>query len=698
MAVTSLEVAAVFALKDEASAVLKRMSEEVKVFTKFVNEAKEALTRLSGTRLSGLNTRLSGLSEQAERAGKAFTGAFLSVDRAASSAIVQVNALAAAMRGIQATAKAGLVPALGGRGGGGGGGGRSGFGARLTGPNLPTPGGHASLHGNPAAMGAIGAAAYGLYEEAELQDTVTQMLFHAGKNPTAVNKANFRSLIQNTAAKTGYGYHDVGEAATDAIRLLRNTPGNGLDILPELLLGGATEARLKGTGLKAAVKSIVELTHMTKEYDPAQVKAMLPLFSFLSIANPATPEQMVRAASYAMPTLQSMMNVDPADVLLATTALARAGATNTKAGTWVRAGFERALPPDVHVTGKDEYARRMYALRAVGLVDENGKSTVLNAAGNLDIDKMLGIVDSKTHTMPLAEKNAMMKKVFGEQGERGVSLLMSPAVREQTAQMKKDYPGFIPQYNNFNEMYTANSPVQQARRGWQDLTNVLADIGQTALPPVVGGLRALDSALNSLRNILPKTGDPFGPPKTGSFGEALGKGAGAGATLGAATGAAFGFLGGGIGAIPGAGLGAAFGAATGAAVYGGAWMLGIDPNTASKTKSEVQSLNPAIDQTGKAANSAAAGVNNLNGALNNFMNSWGGGLPSNGVGPKKMNYLAPPGGAGPVLHAHLHLDGEKIGHAVTRTQVAAAQFPNAIGGVDTYGSWTSPGTGLIDAA
>lgn len=49
-------------------------------------------------------------------------------------------------------------------------------------------------------------------------------------------------------------------------------------------------------------------------------------------------------------------------------------------------------------------------------------------------------------------------------------------------------------------------------------------------------------------------------------------------------------------------------------------------------------------------------------------------------------------------HTNIYLDGEKVGAAVTRRQVASAQFPNAIGGVDTYGSWTSPGTGLIDAA
>jgi hypothetical protein len=126
-------------------------------------------------------------------------------------------------------------------------------------------------------------------------------------------------------------------------------------------------------------------------------------------------------------------------------------------------------------------------------------------------------------------------------------------------------------------------------------------------------------------------------------------------------------------------------------------MLGFDPNAPEKAKGGLDKLNPSIDETGKAANGAASGVNNLNGALNGFMNSWGGGLPSSG-GAKKMNYLSPPSRGGAILHASLHLDGEKIGHAVTRAQVASAQFPNAIGGVDTYGSWTSPGTGLIDAA
>jgi hypothetical protein len=68
--------------------------------------------------------------------------------------------------------------------------------------------------------------------------------------------------------------------------------------------------------------------------------------------------------------------------------------------------------------------------------------------------------------------------------------------------------------------------------------------------------------------------------------------------------------------------------------------------------------------------------------------------------PGKQGYYSPSGLKYGMNdnHTHVYLDGEKVGMAVTRRQVASAQFPNAIGGVDTYGSWTSPGTGLIDAA
>ena len=245
-------------------------------------------------------------------------------------------------------------------------------------------------HGG-GALAAGGALALGVYEEAQLDDAVFQMIWHAGIASNAGNKKKYRDLLQKTASQTGFGYHDIAEAATNEIRLMKGAPGAGLDILPEMLRAAATESRLKGTSLQGSMSSLVEMAHMTKEYSPEQIKALAPIFGFLSTANPATLPQMGRAASYAMPTLQSGLHMDPADVLFQTTALARAGATNTKSGTWVRSAFERALPPDARFTGEKEYNKRISAMRELGLVDGAGKSTILDPTGDhIDIEEVSG--------------------------------------------------------------------------------------------------------------------------------------------------------------------------------------------------------------------------------------------------------------------------------------------------------------------
>ena len=60
---------------------------------------------------------------------------------------------------------------------------------------------------------------------------------------------------------------------------------------------------------------------MTKEYNPEQIKKLAPAFAFLSASNPASLKGIERAASYAVPILQSGLEVDPVETLLLGTAL-----------------------------------------------------------------------------------------------------------------------------------------------------------------------------------------------------------------------------------------------------------------------------------------------------------------------------------------------------------------------------------------
>jgi hypothetical protein len=470
------------------------------------------------------------------------------------------------------------MPAIAGSGGGTVPGGRRpgrhgpGQSFHVSGLSTKIPGGHAHFRGGGnTAMAAAGALAYGVYEEAELEDAVFQMKWHAGLPNTSANSKYFRDLIQSTASQTGFGYKEIAEAATDEIRLLKGADGKesgGLAILPEMLRAAALESKVKpGTSLQSAMTSLVEMAHMAQEYGIDDIKGMAPLLGFLSTTNPATTKQMVSAASYAIPTLHSALNMDPADVLYETTAIARAGATNTKSGTWVRAAFERALPPDPNVTGDKEYAMRIYAMQKLGMVDGNGKSTILDPTGkHIDIAKLLRVERENADKLPIAERNAYEKKVFGETGSRGIDLMKSPAVVAQTEELKKEFPEFKGRYETFFEDYEKESPIQKARETWEDLTNVLSDIGTVALPPLIVGLRGLDDILKSIGGNWPDPGKTFGIPEKGTLGDALGKGMAEGGIVGGIGG----FFIGGVGAP----LGAAIGALIGGTYEGGKYLLG----------------------------------------------------------------------------------------------------------------------------
>ena len=508
--IKSFEVGAIFGIKDEATATLRRLADQVKAFDTIVIRAREHLAALGVVKFPGLSGELKGLNDQAAQLKNTFGLTTKTMTDGAGTATAEVNALASAWARVGAEAKAAAaamrIPGIGGAAAvagmpnanlraraahGRGFGPTHGY---VSAPLMSGMHARAGIGMGPAIAG--GALAYGMFEEAELEDATFQMKWHAGLPNTPDNTRYFRELIQSTAAQTGFGYKEIAEAATDEIRLLKGAGGKesgGLGILSEMLRAAAVEARVKpGTTLTTAMQSLVQQAHMAQEYGIEDIKGMAPLLAFLSTTNPATMPQMTRAASYAMPTLHSALGINPADVLFETTALARAGATSTKAGTWVRSAFEHSLP------GQFDRKQRIEAMRQLGLIDEAGHSTVLDPTGHLDIDKLLSTVHGRTEGMGIEDRSSYLKKVFLEQGERGMTLLMSPAVMQQTAELKKEFPEFKNRYSTFFEDYSKGSPIQKTRESWQDLTNVLVDIGSVALPPVVKGLSALDLGLKAL--------------------------------------------------------------------------------------------------------------------------------------------------------------------------------------------------------
>jgi hypothetical protein len=107
----------------------------------------------------------------------------------------------------------------------------------------------------------------------------------------------------------------------------------------------------------------------------------------------------------------------------------------------------------------------------------------------------------------------------------------------------------------------------------------------------------------------------------------------------------------------------------------------------------------------KAFVSGIAGLKNMipflgGGATKGTEGGMAPGMEQPGYDPfHKSNYFAPAGGkgSGGILHANIHIDGEKVGRSVSKYQVASALHPNAIGAQDSYGSHLHPGTYAFDS-
>jgi hypothetical protein len=540
--ITSFEVGAVFKIINEASPALKTMLKQVRDLTAAVEKAKVGLASLNKELLPS-----SGL-----------TAAVAETDKLANAWRKVAAESGAARRAIgsatSASARAALPPSVG---GGGGGGGRhqpgfmarGGGGAHVGGPLVPIPGGgHLRFGGAGAAT--AGLIGYGAYEAAQMEDAVWQLVYHSGVENNDANKAKFRKILQDGMRTSGYGVHDIAESAKQEIRMFQGTPGGGIDVLPEMLRAATIEARVKGESPEESMKALIGLAHMTKQYSPEAIKKLAPAFAFLSTANPGSLSSIERAAGYAVPLLQSGLEIDPMQSLLLGTALTRAGATSTKSGTWLREMALRAMP-GTSLMSKMAYKKHEAALKEVGLSDDEGKPTWFTD-GKPDLLKMLDIGGAGAAKIPLTRRAGIERSLFGAQGGGGFALLADPAVREQILALQKEMnsPEFKNRYGGFMESYNGQVTSQNARTALQYFNVTMQDIGQHTLPVVNHVLRDFKDTLAAVRGILPS--------KVISNGETIATRAAEGALAGGLIGA---FTG--PGAIVGAGAGGMLGAAEG---------------------------------------------------------------------------------------------------------------------------------------
>lgn len=628
--ITSFEVGAVFKIINQASPTLLKILGQIRELNQAIDKARINMNALGQLKMpTGMRAAIGETESLA----------------AAWSNVAKNAALARRQMGSAASA---------GRGTGGGGGNRfrprSGGGSHISGPGFSLPGGgHARLGG--AGMAAAGIGAYGVYEAAEIEDVVWQMLYHSKqdqKDPRSQQR--MRGVVQRAMVASGYNVHDVGEAALQEIRMFQGTPGGGIDILPDMMEVAAKEARAKGSTLAESMKSFIGLAHMTQTYDPAAIKKLAPAFAYMSTANPASLSSIERAAGYALPLMQSGLEIDPMDSLLLGTALTRAGATNSKSGTWLREMAIRAMP-GTSMMSKMAYKKHEEALEAFGL-SSGGQPTWFGADGKPDIFKMLEIGASHAAGIPISKRAAYERALFGAQGSGAFALLSNPAVAEQIGNMRRerDSPEFRNQYSSFLPDYAGGSTVQNTRTGMQEFNVTMQDLGRVALPAVNHALNDFKAILEGIRNILPG-GDGKGGAVVG--GHAL-----VGAVGGALAGMAIGAFGGPIGMAGGALIGGVAGGVEGVAET---YMRNMKTGQAATGNSVAQTVD-AVHSLAAAIRGAQAGP---------------GGVFAGGTSKA------------PQISLSLNVDGRALAQAVSASLATLSEHPTGAPAADGMGTFFS---------
>jgi hypothetical protein len=572
---TTFEVGSAFKIIDQATPTLQKILRGIEQIDAALNAAIGTATSFSTTPLGGMLRQMRAIADSAlviDRNVATAAGSTAAMvkewDAVAASATAATRAIAAATRA--SVPAAGLVAGQsvrpGVRGGGGRHGPRQSF--HVSSLSTPLPGGHASFRGGGnAAMAALGALGYGVYEEAQFEDAAFRAMFTAGV-PTDNLKATqqfkaLRDMIQNASTSTGAPIHQIEEATLTGIRQFAGMPWEDrMKVMPALIEAAAAEARLKGgTTVEQGMESLTGLAHMTKSYTPEQIAKLAPKFAYLSATSPMKLKQIEGAAGYAVPLLQSGLEIDPFETLLLQATMQRAGILNTKSGTWIREMAKRAMP-GTSLMSKMAFKKHEGALREFGLVDDNDQPTWFNDAGKPDLIKMLDIAGDHAKNIPLARRAGLEQSLFGTQGAGAFSVLADDKIRAQVKQLRVEMNEFNTGYSFF-EKYTKESPVQQARVAWSETQRILMDLGSTVLPSVNEALGGFAGILKSFHDAIPQQGS-FLNPEQGTLGDAVRKGM----MEGLLPGAALGWWAG------GPWTGAAAGALIGGAYEGGKYLLG----------------------------------------------------------------------------------------------------------------------------
>ena len=544
----SYQVGAIFTVRNMAAATLTQMAQQIGRIDELARQAQRNLTAMAEVRFGPLSQSartversISGIAAASESMRSAVTGSLEAVNAGLMMAARTARELSVAIRevsvGSRAMAAAGGIAggALGGRGGGGGGG-RGG--GHISG-YVPLGGPVHARFGVNAGVGAALALGYGVYEEAQLRDAAARLMLTAQipTGPGMDQQAEFKTIretLLKAYTKTGLPIHDIEQASLTAIRQMGGFPfQKRMDVLPDIIEFAATEARLKDVSVEEATQSLVGLIHMTGTYEPDKMRGLASRLAFASTISPLNLEQIERAASYAIPTLRTGLNMDPAQLLLLMSTMQSSGVLAGKSGTWPREFFTRLFPNTSLISGLSAN-KQIMGLRQLGLMGPDQKPTFMDH-GQVDLMKLAETLHSNLQKVPETRRLALLRQTFGAQGAAFATIFQDPAFLARFPELQQQMQTFRAG-PEFLQQYAGASPVQQGRQLFADFTKVMMELAKDILPTLIEILKSIDATLKFISGFAGQKG--------------------MGALVGAASGAAAGYK---FGGLPGAVIGVTIG-------------------------------------------------------------------------------------------------------------------------------------------
>jgi hypothetical protein len=603
MALSALEVLAVFKVEDLATNTFRKIAAEAKALSRELKEIAAGIDQNFGAAFLSMQ---GGITHQIEEA-RLLAGEWRAVERAA---------LAAGRAAHGGASRNLLGGGSGGRGGGHGRGSVPSFSA-----GVPVPGGHLHSHGSGAgALVGATAAGYSVWEALEINDIASRGIanvFPDGlPSDTAAKQKQLIDIIKREAGITKLPLGTVAKMALDEIKTNANMPWDQrLVMLPQVIESAAREAYVKDTDPLEATKAFVGQLHQARAFSPEEVAKYGPMLAFFASKDPNALTNIAKSSAYHTPIGTAMMGIPIEQDLAAQTVLDRTG-VGGKSGTWLREMVVRAAKP----IKNRHYNEAINALRAFGLMDKDDHPTWMTD-GHYDESKLLHILNKSLKSVPIEERANRLRDVFGERGAGAVALMTEDKMLEQyddvlaEAQRVKANADFWNQIN-------ATNPAQQMKGAMVDAQIAALNAGNVLTPPAIGAAKAASGITGWAAGLL---------PAPDSAAQKRGEMMGAGAGVGAVIGGGIGVLGGPVGVL-------------GGAVLGGA--IGADAGYLAGTFTTLDS----------AARGAADALKFL------WKYGPGSGGRDDALSPRRMNFISPDShGTKPIfVTAELLVDGEKL--------------------------------------